>query len=153
MSSSSSSTSPTKTVVCGFPSREAFMEFLRHNPGLIIVKFGARWCSPCKRIKPVIDAFFATSPDMVVCCDVDVDESADVYAFMRSKKMVTGVPTLLCYTADNTSFIPNLSVSGADPKQLDMFFKSCGELLRRHTMPQRKNNLLHVLSGGKTLGS
>lgn len=29
--------------------RDVFMELLKINPGVFIFKFGAEWCSPCKR--------------------------------------------------------------------------------------------------------
>ena len=43
-----------------------------------VVEFWATWCGPCKKIKPVVDAFFASSPDNVICCEIDVDESFDL---------------------------------------------------------------------------
>jgi thiol-disulfide isomerase/thioredoxin len=120
-----------KPVVTAFASRAQFLQVLASNPGLVVVKFGAAWCAPCQRVLPVVDAFFATSPDDVLCCDIDVDESFDAYAFLKSKKMVSGVPALLCYARGNASFIPDDSVSGADPAALDAFFQRCGALLRR----------------------
>jgi thiol-disulfide isomerase/thioredoxin len=116
----------TKTVITHFQSRGHFLSLLEKNPGLIIIKLGATWCGPCKRIKPVVDAFFASSPDNVLCCEIDVDESFDLYSYFKSKKMVNGVPAILCWKKGNLSFIPNDSVTGADPSSLDAFFKRCG---------------------------
>jgi thiol-disulfide isomerase/thioredoxin len=116
----------TKTVITYFQSRGHFLSLLDKNPGLIIIKLGATWCGPCKRIKPVVDAFFASSPDNVLCCEIDVDESFDLYSYFKSKKMVNGVPAILCWKQGNLSFIPNDSVTGADPSNLDAFFKRCG---------------------------
>lgn len=118
-----------KTIISYVQSREHFFRLLEKNPGLIIVKLGASWCKPCKIIKPVVDAFFASSPDNVICCEIDIDESFDLYAFLKSKKMVNGIPVILCYVKGNTSFIPDESVTGADPTQLDTFFKRCGKHL------------------------
>ena len=44
--------------------------------------------------------------------------------------MVNGIPVMLCYAKGNLSFSPNDSVTGADPAQLDAFFKRCGNLLK-----------------------
>ena len=115
-----------KTIISYFQSRNHFTKLLEKNPGLVIVKLVASWCGPCKTIKPVVDAFFASSPDNVICCDIDVDESFDLYAYLKSKKMVNGIPVMLCYKRDNTSFIPDDSITGSDPVQLDAFFKRCG---------------------------
>ena len=115
-----------KTVITQFKSREDFMRLLQNNPGLIVLKMGATWCGPCKRIKPVLDGFFASSPDNVICCDIDVDECADLYSYFKSKRMVNGIPVILAYKKGNTSYIPDDSITGADPSQLDQFFRRCG---------------------------
>ena len=115
-----------KTIITHFNALEDFQRLLANNPGLIILKMGATWCGPCKKIKPVLDGFFASSPDNVVCCDIDVDECADLYSYFKSKKMVNGIPVILAYKKGNTSYIPDDSVTGSDPTQLDKFFRRCG---------------------------
>ena len=115
-----------KTIISYFQSRDHFIRLLEKNPGLIIMKLGATWCGPCKKIKPVVDAFFASSPDNVICCEIDVDESFDLYSYYKSKKMVNGIPVILCYKKGNTSYIPDDSITGSDPVHLDLFFKRCG---------------------------
>jgi thiol-disulfide isomerase/thioredoxin len=87
---------------------------------------GATWCGPCKKIKPVVDAFFASSPENVICCEIDVDESFDLYSYFKSKKMVNGIPIIMCFKKGNLSYIPDDSITGADPAGLDAFFKRCG---------------------------
>jgi hypothetical protein len=116
----------SKKVVSEIPNRDAFFHLLKHNPGLIVIKLGAEWCGPCKQIKHVVHAFFASSPPEVVCADIDVDKSIDFYSFLRSKKMVNGIPVLLCYKKGNSTYIPDDSVTGSDANQLHLFFKRCG---------------------------
>jgi hypothetical protein len=122
--------SKTKQIISEIQSREAFFHLLQHNPGLIVLKLGASWCGPCGKIKNVVHAFFATSPENVVCGDIDVDISFDFYSFMKSKKMVNGIPVMLCYKKGNSTYIPDDSVTGADPVQLQNFFKRCGSHLQ-----------------------
>ena len=114
-----------KKVISQIANRNAFYHLLDHNPGLIIIKLGASWCGPCHKIQHIVDAFFASSPDTVVCGDIDVDESFDFYALLKSKKMVNGIPVLLCYKKGNGTYIPDDTVTGADPVALDAFFKRC----------------------------
>ena len=126
----------TKEVVSEIPNRDAFFHLLKHNPGLIVIKLGAEWCGPCKLIKNVVHAFFASSPPEVVCADIDVDQSFDFYAFLKSKKMVNGIPVLLCYKKDNFTYIPDDSVTGSDAQSLHLFFQRCGT----HLITTLKNN-------------
>jgi hypothetical protein len=126
----------SKQIVSEIPNRDAFFHLLKHNPGLIVIKLGAEWCGPCKLIKNVVHAFFASSPPEVVCADIDVDQSFDFYAFLKSKKMVNGIPVLLCYKKGNTTYIPDDSVTGSDATELHLFFKRCGT----HLTTTLKNN-------------
>jgi len=119
----------SKQVVSEIANREAFFTLLQHNTGLIIIKLGAEWCGPCKTIKSAVHGFFASSPPEVICADIDVDVSTDVYSFLKSKKMVNGIPALLCYKKGNTTYIPDDIITGADPAQLHNFFTRCGKHL------------------------
>ena len=116
----------SKEIITEIPNRTTFFNLLKHNPGLIIIKLGAEWCGPCKLIKNVVYGFFGSAPPEVVCADIDVDQSIDFYSFLKSKKMVNGIPALLCYKKGNETFIPDDSVTGSDPVKLDLFFRRCG---------------------------
>jgi thioredoxin 1 len=118
--------SVTKQVISSFESKENFLEVLAVNPGLVIVKLGASWCGPCKKIAHIVEAFFATSPANVVCADIDVDECIDLYAHLKQRRMVNGIPVMLMYKKGNKTFTPDDSVTGSEPVQLDAFFKRCG---------------------------
>ena len=95
---------------------------------IIIIKCSAEWCSPCKRIKPLCEKNFQSMPNNVIIFDLDVDHSLDLYATLKGKKMVRGVPCLLCYYGDverDHWFIPDDSISGADNKEIQAFFDRC----------------------------
>jgi len=125
----------TKQIISEIPTRNDFFHLLSNNTGLIVLKLGAEWCGPCKQIKHIVHAFFATSPVDVVCGDIDVDQSFDFYSMLKSKKMVNGIPVLLCYKKGNLTFIPDDMVTGAEPSGLDAFFKRC----RNHLTDVRVN--------------
>tara|TARA_B100000242_G_C43040484_1_gene485381 strand:+ start:51 stop:473 length:423 start_codon:yes stop_codon:yes gene_type:complete len=120
-----------KRIISGIPSRQELFQLLQVNPGLLVIKLGATWCKPCKKIAPALERFFASSPDEVLCADLDVDECVDLYSFFKSKKMVNGIPVVLCYVKGNTTFAPNDMVTGADQEQLVAFFKRCGDALAK----------------------
>lgn len=119
----------SKEIISEIQNRNAFLHLLKNNPGLIILKLGASWCGPCKLIEKPVHGFFASSPPEVVCGDIDVDQSFDFYAFLKAKKMVNGIPVILCYKKGNNSYIPDDSVTGANPDELHLFFSRCGKHL------------------------
>jgi thiol-disulfide isomerase/thioredoxin len=114
-----------KIVITSIENESTFYRLLENNPGIIIIKLGATWCKPCRDIKPVLDGFFGTSPNTVVCCDIDVDQCFHFYSFLKRVRMVNGIPALLLYKKGNTKYIPDDSLTGADPIELDKFFKRC----------------------------
>ena len=115
----------SKKVITKIENKAQFYNLLQINPSLIIIKFGATWCKPCKKIKEPVDKFFAQTPENIVCCDIDVDECDELYAFLRNKRMITGIPTLLCYKKGNLEYAPDDSFMGTDLNSLDSFFKRC----------------------------
>jgi thiol-disulfide isomerase/thioredoxin len=119
----------SKQIISEIANRNAFLLLLQNNPGLIVLKLGAKWCGPCKKIEPLLNGFFATSPDEVVCGDIDVDQCYDLYSFLKSKKMVNGIPVILCYKKGNATYIPDDIITGSDTVELHNFFVRCGKHL------------------------
>ncbi len=113
-------------------SRLQFEEILRQNPGNVIVKFGATWCGPCKRIEAQVGQWFnmltqKTSDQQTsntLCIAVDVDDSFDLYGAFKSRRQVSGIPAILLFKQGNLSYIPDDMVVGADPRQVNDFFTS-----------------------------
>jgi thioredoxin-like negative regulator of GroEL len=44
----------------------------------VVVKFGAEWCKPCKRIAPAYESMAAAYAGSCIFCVVDVDEVEDL---------------------------------------------------------------------------
>ena len=109
-------------ILTEIENRNHFAELLKQNPGLFIIKFGADWCGPCKKIERLVHEWFNKTNDKVQCALIDVDESFDIYAFLKSKKMVNGIPAILCYYKDNHNYVPDDIVIGADVAQVNAFF-------------------------------
>ena len=109
-------------ILTEIENRNHFAELLKQNPGLFIIKFGADWCGPCKKIEGLVNEWFNKRNDKVQCALIDVDESFDIYAFLKSKKMINGIPAILCYYKDNHNYVPDDIVIGADVAQVNAFF-------------------------------
>jgi hypothetical protein len=55
---------------------------------------------------------------------VDVDDSFELYGALKSKRLVNGIPTILCYNQGNITYAPNKIVVGADENKINAFFMS-----------------------------
>ena len=121
-----------RPIVTSIASRADFLNLVQtENPGVVIIKLGAPWCPPCRRINSLVhkcfDTILATQPN-VVCCDLNVDENGDVYAFLKSKRMVSGIPSILGYIRKENhpnnadGFVPSDSVTGANQDAIVDFF-------------------------------
>ena len=116
---------PRLPIIREIENLKHFADLLKENPGQLLIKFGAEWCGPCKKIESSVKTWFEHMPATVQCAIIDIDESFEVYAFLKNKKMVNGIPVILCYYKGNINYIPNDSVVGADPRQIELFFTRC----------------------------
>lgn len=114
-------------------NRGEFKALLENNPGIVIVKFGATWCKPCRDCKEQVYSFFGRAPSNVVCLDLDVDQNADLYSYLKRMKQVNGIPAFLAFFQDNVSYAPNIGITGSHPDQIGRFFQICYETSRRFT--------------------
>ena len=97
---------------------------------IIMIKFGAEWCAPCKKIAPLYQAYIAANPPNILFCDIDVDTNLDLYVALKKQKMISGIPALFAFFGDvkrDSWFIPDDSVVGGDENEIKKFFKRCTE--------------------------
>ena len=91
---------------------------------IIVVKFGAKWCAPCNKIKPLWGSWILTVPENIIIADIDIDESIDLYVQLKTKKMVKGIPTILAFYGNvkrDQYYIPDDSVSGGNEQDVQLF--------------------------------
>ena len=110
------------SIYTEIPDRETFGKILLNNKGVVVIKFGAQWCKPCRDSKAFVYENFKRLPGNVTCFDIDVDECLDIYAALKAKRMVNGIPAILAYKAGNLGPAPDFSVVGADDKAISQFF-------------------------------
>lgn len=69
---------------------ENFETEVLKNDKLTIVKFGAAWCGPCKKLDPIIDEISAENGDIkVTSVDIDTDGA------LASQYGILSVPSTL----------------------------------------------------------
>ena len=61
-----------------------------HSDKIIIIKFSANWCGPCKKLSPLVEKI-SDSRDDIVLLDVDVDTNSE----LCNKFNVKGIPHCL----------------------------------------------------------
>lgn len=120
-----------RPIINDIPNLAALVSVLTANPGLVILKFGAEWCGPCKKIDPLVDKWFATAPSNVQCCKIDVDDNFELYGFLKTKRQIGGIPAIFCYTKGNIHYVPDDLVVGADPAAIHAFFNRCISVLEK----------------------
>lgn len=103
-------------------SPDLFQDLLEKNNGIILFKFGATWCNPCKQIEPYLDHFANVCPKNIKCYDIDVDESFETFAHLKRYRVLKNIPTILCYYKGNKHYMPDDSCIGSNIPQLQQFF-------------------------------
>ena len=119
----------TKSIITSLNPKELVTLQTTFNNRIIVIKFGAEWCGPCKKIKPMWNEWVqTTTKTSTIIGDIDVDESLDLYMALKAKKMVKNIPVIFAYYGDierDHWYIPDDSVIGGDLNQVNAFFERC----------------------------
>jgi len=111
---------------------ENFNDLLKNNTNYLIIKLGADWCSPCKTIEPLVNLCFNDLSEKykIQCIQVDVDESLDLFAFFKKKRVIKGIPAILLYKKGNIGPMPDDSVLDGNENNVSDFFTRALTLIK-----------------------
>jgi len=135
-----SKTEPTRQIITELNVAQLQTLQASLKTQVLLLKFGADWCGPCKQIAPAYQEFIRECPANIVCGDINADDNMDLYMALKKQKMVAGIPVFLAFFGGvkrDLWFIPDDSVVGADPTAVAQFFNRClkkaGELAPPYT--------------------
>lgn len=112
-----------KVIITEIGSRQKLLSLIENTDSMIVLKFGAEWCKPCKKIEPVINGWFDILPGNVMCGILDVDEEFDIYAFYKRQKIIKSIPAILRFNSDNKSVYPDEAIFSSDEAEVNVFFQ------------------------------
>lgn len=92
---------------------------------VLIIKFTATWCMPCKKIKSITEECVKTIPKFIKFIEIDIDESIELYMKLKNKKMVNGIPAILAYKSGEHDYwyIPDDSCLVGNVEEVKKFFE------------------------------
>ena len=116
---------PTQSlpIITSIASLADFQTILKNNPGVVVLKMGAEWCGPCKRIHREVEQGFGAMPANVQKVVLDIDESIELYSYLKKKRRVNGIPAILSWNCGNETDVPDDGVLGGDGQQVIAFFQ------------------------------
>lgn len=82
---------PAHVVAAGMPADQWFQEEVVASQVPVVVEFGATWCPPCKKLKPLLEDLNAKSEGKFKVVTIDVDERPH----LASHFGVSPIPLLL----------------------------------------------------------
>tara|TARA_Y100000591_G_C21440891_1_gene501421 strand:- start:19 stop:387 length:369 start_codon:yes stop_codon:yes gene_type:complete len=95
--------------------------FIKNNSNShIIIKVGAEWCGPCKKMKPVFNELLCelgenNKENSIIYLEMDADKDRDCCSYLKVK----GIPHVM-YIKDG---LLNQSMVGFEEKKLCRLFK------------------------------
>tara|TARA_A100001015_G_scaffold274020_2_gene330014 strand:- start:514 stop:894 length:381 start_codon:yes stop_codon:yes gene_type:complete len=106
---------------------KSMLSSLSHDK-IIIIRFTAEWCKPCKNIDPLCTKYFSNCNNNIIPILIDIDEALDIYASLKRYKMVNGIPALMAYFGNQKNdhwFVCNDMVNSGNVDSVNQFLTRC----------------------------
>lgn len=102
--------------------RHEFKNFIqKYKSKKLVFKFGAKWCNPCKIIKPFIEKELSNIKSTnILYYELDVDEVKDLSSYLRIRKL----PTLLSFYGGDQQYV----LSSSKEEDVKQFFQKVHKL-------------------------
>lgn len=88
----------------------------------VVIKFTATWCKPCKNSQPFIENNLKSLDENVKYLEFDIDETLELYGTLKSKRILNGIPSLVCYKNTNETIYPDFCISSSSENDINQFF-------------------------------
>ena len=90
----------------------------------IILRFTADWCGPCKKIEPIVNEFKDRFNDNTTLITIDIDETIDIYQYMKRYKCLNGIPAILVFNGGKRDnwYIADNCVLGSKTDEVKQLF-------------------------------
>ena len=125
---------------------DTFTTLMTHaNTTIIIIKFSAEWCKPCRIVAPIFEQYMLkhSKRDDVMIGVIDIDES-DLYKELKRKRMINGIPCIMAFYKknDNNYLIPDDSITGANIQDVSIFLNRCDTYIQNNVKEIAQNKLI-----------
>lgn len=118
-------TNDNKKKIIDKCNKQQLENMLYNNQSVIIIQFTSTSCNPCKIIKKLIEKKFNECHETILCYCLDIEKNNELYSRMKRLRQTKGVPTLLAYFAGNITMLSDISISGIDENEINIFFNKC----------------------------
>lgn len=105
---------PAEVVAAGMPDDQWFQDEVVSSQVPVVVEFGATWCPPCRKLKPLLEDLNAKSEGKFKVVTIDIDERPNLASHFR----VSPIPLLLLIDAGT---VKRYQVGLADREELKLF--------------------------------
>ena len=124
---------------CSVANFTALREGLTKRGDMLLLKFSATWCKPCRTIAPVCQKVFSSMSDKVYILEIDVDDSLELYSRFKRARMLKGVPALFVWYTPPEEGNPPLasddSCTSAKLQEVSDFLERVRVKSEEHTAP------------------